>query len=105
MQKVYGVNWRKITKATIEHKHFINARNYTRICSYKQFVNSGIKRYNLHTGTNEFLGGANMFVPNPYERKYRNMKEVKVNKSKEEDMLNLMFIDFYMRTELKKPLV
>lgn len=46
-----------------------------------------------------------MFVPNPYERKYRNMKEVKVNKSKEEDMLNLMFIDFYMRTELKKPLV
>lgn len=43
-----------------------------------------------------------MFVPNPYERKHRNMKEAKKNKSKEEDMLNLMFIDFYMRTELKK---
>lgn len=46
-----------------------------------------------------------MFIPNPYERKYRNMNEIELNKSKEEVMINLMFIDFYMRTELKKPLV
>lgn len=43
-----------------------------------------------------------MFVPNPYDRKYRNVKEPKNNKSKLENMLSLMFSNFYMRKDLKK---
>lgn len=43
-----------------------------------------------------------MFVPNPYDRKNRNMKELKNSKSKIDNMLILMFNDFYMRSELKK---